>query len=67
MSVGFRIERFERNNWLGLRRWYFRLKIRRNGEIVAPSEAYNAKRDRDHMAQLLKDSLEDCDIVDVPR
>lgn len=67
MNTAFRIERFDRKNILGKRRWYFRVKVKRNGEIVAPSEAYNDRRDRDHMADLLRDNLSEAEIVDVPR
>jgi hypothetical protein len=62
-----RIEKFDRENWLGRRRFYFRMKVVRGGEIIAPSEAYNDRRDRDHMAELLRDNLLDAEIVTVPR
>lgn len=67
MNTAFKIETYERKNWLGQWRYYFRLKVKRNGEIVAPSEAYNDRRDRNHMAELLRDNLADAVIVPVQK
>lgn len=67
MNTAFKIETFDRKDWRGRRRFYFRLKVKRNGEIVAVGEAYNDRRDRNHMTELLRDSLEDCVIVPVPK
>lgn len=66
MNTKIRIETFERKNWLGKWRFYFRLKVHRNGEIIAPSEAYNDRRDRDSTAELFRDNLADAYIVPVP-
>jgi uncharacterized protein YegP (UPF0339 family) len=67
MNTAFRIETFERKNWLGKWRFYFRIVVKRNGEIVTPSEAYNDRRDRNHMAELLRDNLADAEIVPVSK
>lgn len=67
MNTAFRIETFERKDWVGRWRFYFRIKVKRNGEIVAPSEAYNRRIDRDRMAELFRDNLADAEIVAVPR
>lgn len=67
MGTAFKIETFERQDWLRRWRFYFRVKVKRNGEIVCPSEAYNDRRDRDHMAELLRDNLAESEIVQVKR
>lgn len=67
MNSTFRIETFERKNLFGKWRFYFRLVIKRNGEIVAASEAYNDRRDRNYMVDLLRSNLGGVDIVPVPR
>jgi uncharacterized protein YegP (UPF0339 family) len=67
MNTAFKIETFERKDWLGRLRLYWRLKVKRNGEIVAASEAYNTRRDRNLTAELLRDNLAEAEIVPVQR
>lgn len=62
-----RIETFERKDWLGRYRFYFRLRTDKNRETIAPSEAYNHRQSRDHTAELLRDNLADAYIVQVPK
>jgi uncharacterized protein YegP (UPF0339 family) len=58
-----KIEIFSRRNFVGLKRWHFRVRAG-NGEIIAQSEAYNQRGSALGTAHALKTCAANAEIIE---
>lgn len=62
MGPSEEVQTFERTNWLGLPRYFFRIVDVGNNEILAPSQTYKTRWGRDKTARRLGKAL-GCHVV----
>jgi hypothetical protein len=62
-KVAYEIHIFPRANWLGRRKWYFHIRRKMGGKIVAQGEGYSNRYDCAKTAQELRAGLFNAEFV----